>query len=162
MSTRLSGNLWPANADPVTGRMMILGCTARKSATPGLLPALELYDGGCVPSLRARLGGDSRLRARVRFLSAEHGLVTADTPLRSYDRPLDLDRAVALRPTVMSALHREMVIDGVPHEVLVVAEPLYLVLLADLLALPARPRVHWIPDAQGWQQAHAVLDQWRW
>jgi len=162
MSTRLSGTLWPAAADPVAGRMVILGCTARKSAIPGPLPALELYDGGCVPSLRARLGGDSRLRDRVRFLSAEHGLVTADTPLHSYDRPLDLDRAVALRPAVMSALHREMVVNGVPHEVLVVAEPLYLVLLADLLALPARPRVHWIPDAHGWPQAQAVLDQWRW
>lgn len=162
MSTRLSGTLWPADADPVTGRMVILGCSARKSATPGPLPALELYDGGCVPSLRVRLGGDLRLRARVRFLSAEHGLVTADTPLHTYDRSLDPDRAVVLRPAVISALHREMVVDGVPYEVLVVAEPLYLVLLADLLALPARPRVHWVPDAHGWEQAHAVLDQWGW
>jgi hypothetical protein len=63
----------------------------------------------------------------------------------------------------MAALHREMSTDGVPREVLVVAEPLYLVLLADLLALPARPRVHWIPDhAHGWAQARAVLDHWGW
>lgn len=162
MSTRLSGTLWLADPDPVRGRMVILGCSARKSATPGPLPAFELYNGGCVPSLRARLGGDPRLRARVRLLSAEHGLVTADTPLYTYDQPLDPDRAVALRPAVASALHREMVVDGVPHEILVVAEPLYLVLLADLLALPARPRVHWIPDAHGWAQAQAVLNQWGW
>ncbi|MGH9059786.1 MAG: DUF6884 domain-containing protein [Acidimicrobiales bacterium] len=143
--------------------MVIVGCTARKAATPGPLPALELYEGGCVPPLRARLGGQPRLRARVRFLSAEHGLVTADTSLHPYDRPLDPDRAVELRPAVIAALHREMTADGVPHEVLVVAEPLYLVLLADLLALPARPRVHWIPDhAHAWPQACAVLDQWGW
>ncbi len=163
MNTHLSGTFWPADADPVTGRMVIIGCSARKAATPGPLPALELYEGGCVPPLRTRLGSDPRLRARVRFLSAEHGLVTADTPLHTYDRPLDPDRAVLLRPAVMSALRREMAADGVPHEVLVVAEPLYLVLLADLLALPARPRVHWIPDhAHGWAQARAVLDQWGW
>jgi hypothetical protein len=63
----------------------------------------------------------------------------------------------------MAALHREMSTDGVPREVLIVAEPLYLVLLADLLALPARPRVNWIPDpAHGWAQARSVLDQWEW
>ncbi len=124
---------------------------------------MELYQGGCVSTLRARLGGQLRLRARVRFLSAEHGLVTADTPLHPYDRALDLARAVELRPVVMAALNREMTTHGVPREVLVVAEPLYLVLLADLLALPARPLVHWIPDhAHGWPQASAVLDGWGW
>lgn len=163
MSSTNAGQLWAAEDHPVLSRMVIVGCTARKALAPGPLPALELYNGGCVPPLRARLGGDPSLRARVRFLSAEHGLVTADTPLGTYDRPLDPDRAVELRPTVMAALHREMNIDGVPAEVLVVAEPLYLVLLADLLALPARPRVHWIPDpAHGWIQACGVLDQWGW
>lgn len=163
MSTDFSGTVGPADADPVTDRMVLIGCSARKATTPGPLPALELYDGGCVPPLRTRLGGDPRLRARVRFLSAEHGLVTADTPLHTYDRPLDPDRAVALRPAVMSALHRDMAVDGVPHEILIVVEPLYLVLLADLLALPARPRLYWIPDpAHGWPQASAVLDQWGW
>lgn len=146
---------------PVTGRVVIVGCSAEKAAAPGPVPAFELYDGGCVPPMRARLGSHPPLRARVRFLSAEHGLVTADTPLHTYDRPLDPQRAATLRPAVMSALRREMAADGVPQEVLVVAEPLYLVLLADLLALPARPRVHWVPDhAHGWPQARVVLDQW--
>lgn len=153
----------PAEGHPVSRGMVIIGCTARKTSAPAPVPALELYNGGCVPLLRARLGGEPRLRARVRFLSAEHGLVTADTPLHPYDRPLNPDRAVELRPAVTAALTREMSTDGVPHEVLVVAEPLYLVLLADLLALPARPRLHWIPDpAHGWAQARAVLDEWGW
>jgi hypothetical protein len=99
----------------------------------------------------------------VRFLSAEHGLITADTPLRPYDRPLEAARAAALRPAVAASLATEMRANGVPSEVLVVAEPLYLVLLADLFALPDRPRVHWVPDhAHGWPQASAVLDQWGW
>src|SRR5262249_13024652 len=80
-----------------------------------------------------------------------------------YDRPLDPQRAEQLRPGVASALGREMATHGVPEEILLVAEPLYLVLLADLLALPARPRVQWIPDhANGWPQARAVLDDWGW
>ncbi|MGH3771949.1 MAG: DUF6884 domain-containing protein, partial [Pseudonocardiaceae bacterium] len=127
MSSPNSRPLSPAEDHPVASRMVIVGCTARKALTPGPFPALELYQGGCVPQIRARLGGDPRLRARVRFLSAEHGLVTADTPLHPYDRPLDPDRAGQLRPAVIAALHREMTTDGVPHEVLVVAEPLYLV-----------------------------------
>lgn len=163
MSTDLSGHSPHAHADPFTDRMVIIGCSARKATAPGPLPALELYDGGCVPPLRTRLGDNSRLRARVRILSAEHGLVTADTLLHTYDRPLDPDRAVVLRPAVMSALRGDMAADGVPHEILIVVEPLYLVLLADLLALPARPRLYWIPDpAHGWPQASAVLDQWGW
>lgn len=146
-------------ADP----LVVVGCSAEKSSTDGPLAALDLYDGGCVPPLRARLGADARLRARVRFLSAQHGLVTADTPLRPYDRPLDPERAKVLRPRVKAALHEEMATAGVPREVLVVAEALYLILLADLLALPDRPQVHWVPDhARGWPQAAAVLDRWGW
>lgn len=163
MSTRNAGPFWPASEHYIAARLVIFGCCAEKATGPGPLPALDLYDGGCVPPLRSRLGHDARLRARVRFLSAEHGLVTADTRLHTYDRTLDPDRAVELRPSVMAALTREMTTHGVPHEVLVVAEPLYLVLLADLLALPARPRVHWIADhAHGWPQASAVLDEWGW
>ena len=142
--------------------LVIVGCSAEKAPTDRPLPALELYDGGCVPDLRARLGHQPPLRARVRFLSALHGLVTADTPLSPYDLPLDHIRADQLRPQVMQRLHTELAA-GVPGDVLVIAEPLYLVLLADLLALPERPRVHWVPDhAHGWPKAAAILDSWHW
>ena len=144
-------------------RLVIAGCSATKARSTNALPALEFYDGGCVPPLRQRLGGHDAQRARVRFLSAEHGWVTADTPLHFYDRPLDPGRATELRPRVAAAMNREFTDTGLPHELIVIAEPLYLVLIADLLALPARPRVHWIPDhAHGWPQASAVLDSWRW
>ena len=163
MTGAVFGSLQPAPDDPVATRLVIVGCSAEKAPAPGPHRALELYDGGCVPALRSRLGHDPRLRSRVRFLSAEHGLVTADTPLRPYDRPLDPARAVDLRPSVGAGIADEMRADGVPAEVLVVAEPLYMVLLADLLALPERPRVHWVADhAHGWPQARAVLDQWGW
>lgn len=148
---------------PDPSRLVIVGCCARKTSTAQPVPALELYDGGCVPPLRARLGHNPRLRARIRFLSAQHGLVTADTPLHAYDRPLDPARAAQLRPHVWAALHTDLGATGWPNQILVIAEPLYLVLLADLLAAPQRPRLHWIPDhAHGWLQAAAVLDDWTW
>ncbi|GAA4466433.1 DUF6884 domain-containing protein [Phytohabitans houttuyneae] len=152
----------PTQTDPAR-QLVIVGCSAEKTATREPLPALELYDGGCVPPLRARLGRLPRLRARVRFLSAQHGLITADTPLHTYDRPLDAARAAELRPPVWARLRAQLRETGMPTDILVIAEPLYLVLIADLLAAPERPRVHWIPDhAHGWPHAAAVLDRWKW
>ncbi|GIF76205.1 hypothetical protein [Asanoa siamensis] len=149
-------------ADP-TRHLVLVGCSAEKTPTQQTLAAIDLYDGGCIPPLRVRLGQEPRLRARVRFLSAQHGLITADTPLRTYDRPLDPARAAELRPTVWDRLQTELLETGMPTDILVMAEPLYLVLIADLLAAPERPRVHWIPDhAHGWPHAAAILDHWKW
>ncbi|WP_019632248.1 DUF6884 domain-containing protein [Actinomadura atramentaria] len=137
-------------------RLVIVGCSRRKRATDVPLPALDLYEGGCFAALRARLGGHPALRARVRILSAEHGVVAADEPLLPYDRRLDHDRAARLRPAVAAALAAE----GPIREVLVVAEPLYLLLVADVLA--TGPRVWWTPDPRDAPFAHTVLDRWGW
>jgi hypothetical protein len=151
----------PRADDPVAGRMVIVGCSRRKRWSSEPVPALDLYEGGCVPAVRARLGSYARLRARVRILSARHGLVTADTPLMAYDQRLDARAAARMRPSVTAALIAEFTVTGVPAEVLVVAEPLYLVLIADLLA--AGIRLQWVPDVRrGWSRASAVLDIWKW
>ncbi|GIG02094.1 DUF6884 domain-containing protein [Catellatospora citrea] len=144
-------------------RMVVVACSKEKTLGRGALPALDLYDGGVVPPLRQWLGERPGLRSRVRFLSAQHGWITAETRLEPYDRPLDTARAEQLRPHVKQAVDAEITSHGMPEELLVVAEPLYLTLLADLLALPQRPRVFWIYDhAHGWPQAHAVLTDWGW
>jgi hypothetical protein len=151
----------PRADDPVTGRMVIIGCSRRKRPASEPVPALDLYEGGCVPQVRARLGSCPGLRARVRILSARHGLVTADTPLIPYDQRLDARTARRMRPLVTAALIIEFAVTGVPAEVLVVAEPLYLVLIADLLG--AGIRLRWVPDVRdGWRRASAVLDTWKW
>jgi hypothetical protein len=78
-----------------------------------------------------------------------------------YDRALDPATATALQPAVHAAIGVDLAHTGAPREVLVIAEPLYLVLIADLLTIGAR--VHWIPDYfTGWSQAAAVLDSWGW
>lgn len=147
----------------VAERLVIAGCSARKTPSDTALAAFELYAGGCVPRLRARLGWQPELRGRVRFLSAEHGFITADTPVHAYELPLDPVRAHELRRLVARQLHQEFTDIGVPAEVLIIVEPLYLVLIADLLALPERPRIHWVPDhTRTWADAATVLDRWGW
>ncbi|MFC0037187.1 DUF6884 domain-containing protein [Actinomadura rayongensis] len=140
----------------VTDRLVVVGCSRRKRTTAARLPALDLYEGGCVPALRARLGDRPELRARVRVLSAEYGLVRADDLLRPYDRRLDAARAARLRISAAASLADEQAV----REVLVAAEPLYLYLIADLLA--TGPRVWWTPEPRDADYVNAVLDEWKW
>ncbi|MFF2955874.1 hypothetical protein ACFVVU_31560 [Kitasatospora sp. NPDC057965] len=144
------------------GDLVIAGCSHRKAPESGLLPALERYAGGIAPQLRARFSDHPHARSRIRFLSAAYGLVGADHLIAAYDQRLEPDRAEGLRLIVNGQLRRDFAANGVPRRVLLVLEPDYLVLLADLLALPERPVLHWIPDPRGWPQAAAVLDEWRW
>jgi hypothetical protein len=154
---------WPwAPDDPVGGRLVVVGCSRRKRDTAVPVPAFELYEGGCVPALRRRLGASPAHRARVRILSAEHGVLTPDQPVAPYDRRLTPDRVEELSPRVRAQVLAEAAV-GVPRELLVVAEPLYLHLLADLFRLPGRlPRLTWISANAGWPDAAAVLDAWGW
>ncbi|WP_329007622.1 hypothetical protein OG271_18065 [Micromonospora rifamycinica] len=152
-----------ATAHTHPAELVIVGCSAEKTPTTTPRPALDLYDGGCVPDLRSRVGHLPHQRSRVRFLSAAHGLVTADTRLHTYDRPLDPARAAELRSRVWAQLQPDLFSDHTPDDILVVAEPLYLVLLADLLSDSRRPCIHWIADhAGGWPEAAAILDAWGW
>ena len=150
----------PVSSGPLASRLVIVGCSRRKAATKVPVPALDLYQGGAVPWLRGRIGHDPRLRARTRILSAEHGLLPADRPLLPYDRQLDGGRAAQLVPGVTAALGRDWAGTGRPLEVLVIAEPLYLVPLAALLATPAT--VHWVADPHDTAAAGLVLDRWGW
>jgi hypothetical protein len=113
--------------------------------------------------LRDRLGHRPAHRARVRFLSAQHGYITADTQLSTYDRALDPARAHELRPLVDQQFRLDLNAHGTPGHILLIAEPLYLVLIADLFAVPQRPCIQWIPDhTHGWPEVAAVLDEWGW
>ncbi|WP_395110621.1 DUF6884 domain-containing protein [Actinomadura sp. SCN-SB] len=150
-----------AAIDPVTSRMVFAACSRRKLTTREPVPALDLYQGGCIPQLRLRLGGSPRHRARIWILSAQHGLICADSPILPYDRRLDHVRARYLRPAVTTTLAHQARVDGLPSECLIIAEPVYLTLLTDLLF--TRVQVHWIDDVHnGWDRAAEVLDAWGW
>jgi hypothetical protein len=144
----------------MTDHLVIVGCSRRKRNTLAPVPALELYEGGCIPQLRDRLGG---LRQSLRILSAEHGLIGADEPLLPYDRPLTPSRAAQLRPQAEAALARTFLESGFPHRVLVVAEPLYQGLVNGLLvSLPGTPRLELVDDPRDWTAVSATLDSWGW
>ena len=142
--------------------MVIAGCSRRKSAPPGPVPALELYQGGCIPALRKVAETWPVLRARTWIISAEHGLLHASTPLLPYDRRMDRARALRLRRLADQALREEFSAHGLPCEVLVIAEPDYQLALTGLPALAGEDRVTWIDDpAGGWERAARILDCWR-
>lgn len=146
------------DADP----MIIAGCSRRKLQTAVPVPALDLYQGGCIPALRARAHEIGWLRSRTWILSAEHGLLHADVPLLPYDRRMDSQGAAWLRPAACRHLREEFRQRGVPREVLVIAEPLYQLALADLASLAGADRVQWVDDpAREWEKADAVINTWR-
>jgi hypothetical protein len=153
-------NTPPAQLGPP---LLILGCTRHKRPTLIPVPALNLYEGGCVPQLRRRLGHGHTLRARVRILSAEHGLISAEEPLLPYDRVLTDRRAAELGPQVSAALRQVIDSSGPPEELLIVAEPRYQALVTAALDGPlARPKLRTISDVRDWDAVSAVLDTWGW
>jgi hypothetical protein len=142
---------------------VIAGCSHRKLDGDHTCPALDLYRGGCLPALRARVGADAALRARVFILSARHGLLAADDPIAPYDQQMTPTRARQLRPVVSQAVAEKVTGALGARDLVVLVEPVYLIALADLFATDARPRVHWFPDpALDWPLARRVIDGWGW
>jgi hypothetical protein len=142
--------------------MVIAGCSRRKLQTVVPVPALDLYQGGCIPALRALAQESSWLRSRTWIFSAEHGLLHADALLMPYDRRMDEQRAALLRTAACRHLREEFRQRGLPREVLVIAEPLYQLALADLVSLAGADRVRWVGDpVREWDQASAVISTWR-
>jgi Family of unknown function (DUF6884) len=77
-----------------TGHLLILGCSDRKRAVKGKLPALDLYDGVNFRVLRTFLherGWPAGLC--IKILSAKYGLIDATDLIETYD--LRLDETVA-------------------------------------------------------------------
>ena len=140
---------------------MIAGCTRRKRVTAAPVRALDLYEGGCVPALRARIGRRADLAGRVFFLSARHGLIGANARVQTYDERLTPERAARLRPGVSEAVEQAIRERAPVDEMLLLVEPDYLAPLADLLASPQRPTLRWC-RGNAWDTASAVLDRWGW
>ncbi len=90
--------------EPHTRRLLILSCSRCKRPHKGLLPAHQLNDG---PAFRVqrRLLREGRSEAPdVHILSAEHGLISHDTPIAAYDRSMTAARARELRPVVLAQI----------------------------------------------------------
>lgn len=145
---------------PAERGLILAGCSRRKKSTSTPMPALDLYEGGCIPGLRDRLGANVRLRQRIRIVSALHGLLNADSPITPYDRRLtDIADADILRQRVAPHLADEL---GAVTHVLAVVEPLYLLALEPVVRRLDSIRLCWISAPRDWHRAAAVLDTWGW
>jgi hypothetical protein len=85
-------------------RLLILGCSQRKSPEPGLLPALERYDGPAFRVLRKFMRNSPPQASRtlgIHILSAEFGLISAYQRIPHYDQRMTLQRAIQLQPQVL-------------------------------------------------------------
>jgi uncharacterized protein DUF6884 len=112
-------------------RLLILSCSQRKRPDEQLLPALERYDGPAFRVLRRFLREKPSEAPDVLILSAEHGLISQDTPIAVYDRKMTPARAHELRPLVLTDLNR-LTNSRLSSEILVFAGKQYLpALIAD-------------------------------
>ena len=85
--------------------LLILSCSQRKRRNPGLIPAIERYDGVNFRVLRkARREGYWPENLDVLILSAKYGVVKPDTLSDDYDLPMTRNRALALQSEVSADL----------------------------------------------------------
>ncbi len=88
-----------------TRYMLIIACSQRKSLEPGLLPALERYDGGSYRLLRkAKRERYLPERLDVTILSAKYGLITASTFIATYEQRMTRERARELHAQTVQTL----------------------------------------------------------
>jgi hypothetical protein len=83
-------------------RLLFLACSATKRPDEGLLRAIDRYDGPAFRLLRKFLRERAVQAGKlgILILSAEFGLIAADMPIPCYDRRMDVQRAIELRPQV--------------------------------------------------------------
>ena len=87
-------------------RLLILSCSQRKRSTPGLLPALERYNGPAfqVTNKFMRVCPFEARLLDVYILSAKFGLIPAGQPIPNYDRRVTLQRVKELQPRTLPEL----------------------------------------------------------
>jgi hypothetical protein len=81
-------------------RLLILACSATKRPDPGLLPALERYQGMGFLVL-ARSCGAGHARPHLLILSAAFGLLNPETPILDYNQRMTVARASEIQPLLL-------------------------------------------------------------
>ena len=145
--------------------LIILNCSRSKLVTSAPIPALELYQGACVPHAREHFASNPARRARIRIISAEHGLLSPDDLIATYDRRLRT-RADALRlheQTVSGQLEAELADTPALRHVLLIVEPLYLLALQHVFDRPDRLEyLAIVTSPWAWPDGVEQLRHWGW
>jgi len=91
-------------------RCLIVGCSRTKVDTPQPLPAIQRYDGPAFRVIRRYLSQapEGTQDVDMFVLSAEFGLISAETTISSYDRLMTAARAVELRPSVLDVVRSQI------------------------------------------------------
>jgi len=112
--------------------MLIMSCSAKKRTDPGMLPALERYDGVAYGVLKKAFREVAGLEERLTILivSAEFGLIPASTPIPWYERRMNAARAREMRDDVATAA-RTMIGDRQFGRVMIVGGKHYRAALVD-------------------------------
>lgn len=108
-------------------RLLVLSCSCKKQPQPGLVPAMQRYDGPSFQVLRRfqnRFPTDAQ-SVKVHILSAEYGLISHDYPLPAYDRRMTAARARELRPSVIASF-RPLLMEQHVDELFIAAGRTYL------------------------------------
>lgn len=145
--------------------LIIINCSRSKLVTSAPVPALELYQGACVPQLREHFATDADRRARIRILSAKHGLLRPTDPISTYDRRLTTksDAQQLHERTVAGQLDAELAETSTLRHLLIIVEPLYLLALQRVFDhLDRLSQVTAIPNPWAWRDGLAHLHNWGW
>jgi hypothetical protein len=118
-------------------RLLILACSSRKRSDQTLLPAIYRYDGPSFRVLRKYLRSVSDQELAVLILSAEFGLIHKDELIPDYDRFMNIQRAVQLRPKVINQFATVMG-EVAPASMLISAGQTYMQAMPDLQTIRAQ------------------------
>ena len=86
-------------------RLLIISCSQRKVKSPGLLPAIDRYDGPTYRILR-KLRRENQLSGKVDIciISARYVILHYNEPIIDYDLPMTIRRANQIAPVVQAEL----------------------------------------------------------
>lgn len=85
----------------LTPRKLLLSCSEKKTLAPGLIPAIERYDGVMFRLIRCYLKQQLD-DIDIYILSAEFGLIPHNEKIPFYDRPMTASRASEIKQEVIN------------------------------------------------------------
>lgn len=98
-------------AKEMINNLLIISCSQCKVSTPGVLPAIDRYDGPTYRTLRKFCpDGLPPLDLDVVIISAKYGFLRSKQLIENYDRRMTAKRADELRPKVQARL-KELIQD---------------------------------------------------
>lgn len=145
--------------------LIILNCSRTKLVTSTPIPALELYQGACVPQARDHFAADPARRDRIRILSGAYGLLRPDDLIGTYDRQLktSADAGRLHEQTVSAQLDAELAETPALRQLLIIVEPLYLLALQRVFDRLGRvEHMAIISNPWAWADGLEHLRRWGW